>query len=56
MRREGRIELLVNNAGFSVAPAGAEESSMEQARSIFKTNFFGLVLERVSLDDIARPA
>jgi len=43
MRLEGRIDLLVNNAGFSVAPAGAEESSMEQARSIFDTNFFGLV-------------
>ena len=43
MRREGRIDLLVNNAGFGVAPAGAEESSIEQARSIFDTNFFGLV-------------
>jgi NAD(P)-dependent dehydrogenase (short-subunit alcohol dehydrogenase family) len=43
IRREGRIDLLVNNAGFGVAPAGAEESSMEQARSIFETNFFGLV-------------
>ena len=43
MRREGRIDLLVNNAGFGVAPAGAEESSIEQARSIFETNFFGLV-------------
>jgi NAD(P)-dependent dehydrogenase (short-subunit alcohol dehydrogenase family) len=43
MRLEGRIDLLVNNAGFSVAPAGAEESSMEQARSIFDTNFFGVV-------------
>src|SRR5438045_9731969 len=43
MRREGRIDLLVNNAGFSVAPAGAEESSIEQARSIFDTNFFGIV-------------
>jgi NAD(P)-dependent dehydrogenase (short-subunit alcohol dehydrogenase family) len=39
MRLEGRIDLLVNNAGFSVAPAGAEESSIEQARSIFDTNF-----------------
>jgi NAD(P)-dependent dehydrogenase (short-subunit alcohol dehydrogenase family) len=39
MRREGRIDLLVNNAGFSTAPAGAEESSIEQARSIFGTNF-----------------
>jgi NAD(P)-dependent dehydrogenase (short-subunit alcohol dehydrogenase family) len=43
LRLEGRIDLLVNNAGFGVAPAGAEESSIEQARSIFETNFFGLV-------------
>jgi len=40
--REGRIDLLVNNAGFSTAPAGAEESSTEQVRSIFDTNFFGI--------------
>ena len=33
----------MNNAGFGVAPAGAEESSLDQARSIFETNFFGLV-------------
>src|SRR5881394_979121 len=43
MRREGRIDLLVNNAGFGVAPGGAEESSLDQARSIFETNFFGVV-------------
>ncbi len=43
VRLEGRIDLLVNNAGFGVAPAGAEESSIEQARAIFDTNFFGMI-------------
>jgi NAD(P)-dependent dehydrogenase (short-subunit alcohol dehydrogenase family) len=43
IRREGRIDVLVNNAGFGVAPGGAEESSIDQARAIFETNFFGLI-------------
>jgi len=43
MRREGRIDLLVNNAGFGVAPGGAEESSVQQAHAIFDTNFFAIV-------------
>jgi len=43
IRRAGRIDVLVNNAGFGVAPGGSEESSIEQAQSIFDTNFFGIV-------------
>jgi len=43
IQSEGRIDLLVNNAGFGVAPAGAEESSIAQAQAIFDTNFFGMV-------------
>jgi NAD(P)-dependent dehydrogenase (short-subunit alcohol dehydrogenase family) len=43
IRSAGRIDLLVNSAGFGVAPAGAEESTIEQAQSIFDTNFFGIV-------------
>jgi short-subunit dehydrogenase len=43
MQREGRIDLLVNNAGFGVAAAAAEDSSMVQAQAIFDTNFFGMV-------------
>ncbi|MES2181306.1 MAG: oxidoreductase [Pseudomonadota bacterium] len=40
---EGRIDLLVNNAGFGIAPGGAEESSIEQTKMLFETNFFGIV-------------
>lgn len=39
----GRIDLLVNNAGRGLSPAGAEEFSLEQAQAIFNTNFFGVV-------------
>lgn len=41
--REGRIDLLVNNAGIGAAPAGAEETTVQQAQAIFDTNFFGVV-------------
>ena len=43
LKLEGRIDLLVNNAGFGIAPAAAEESSVEQAKALFDTNFFGIV-------------
>lgn len=41
-RREGRIDLLVNNAGIGITGA-AEESSIEQVRALFETNFHGVV-------------
>ena len=43
IQNEGRVDVLINNAGFAIAPAGAEESSMQQAQAIFDTNFFGAV-------------
>jgi NAD(P)-dependent dehydrogenase (short-subunit alcohol dehydrogenase family) len=43
LRRSGRIDLLVNNAGVGVGLAGDEESSIAQAQAIFDTNFFGTV-------------
>src|SRR5207248_11475207 len=42
LERVGRIDVLVNNAGFGVAGA-AEESSIEQARALFETNLFGVM-------------
>jgi short-subunit dehydrogenase len=38
----GHIDLLVNNAGYAVSGA-AEESSVDQVRSLFETNFLGVV-------------
>ncbi len=42
VQRAGRIDIVVNNAGFGVIGA-AEESSTAQAQELFDTNFFGLV-------------
>jgi NAD(P)-dependent dehydrogenase (short-subunit alcohol dehydrogenase family) len=42
LAKAGRIDLLVNNAGVGLV-AGAEESSLEQARSLFEVNVFGLI-------------
>ena len=41
LSKTGRIELLVNNAGVGLI-AGAEESSLEQAKSLFDVNLFGV--------------
>lgn len=43
LRLEGRIDLLVNNAGFGLAPGAAEESSIAQVRSLFETNVLGVI-------------
>ena len=42
LAKTGRIDLLVNNAGVGLF-AGAEESSLEQAKSLFDVNLFGVI-------------
>jgi NAD(P)-dependent dehydrogenase (short-subunit alcohol dehydrogenase family) len=41
-KRAGRVDVLVNNAGFGMG-GFAEDVSMEELREQFETNFFGLV-------------
>ncbi len=41
LAKAGRIDLLINNAGVGLV-AGAEESSVEQAKSLFDVNLFGV--------------
>ena len=42
LSKAGRVDLLVNNAGVGLV-AGAEESSLEQAKSLFDVNLFGVI-------------
>lgn len=42
MKEAGGLDVLVNNAGYSVTGA-AEETSIDEAKAQFETNFFGVV-------------
>jgi NAD(P)-dependent dehydrogenase (short-subunit alcohol dehydrogenase family) len=42
LERAGRIDFLVNNAGYALR-GGLEETSIEEARQLFDTNFFGVL-------------
>lgn len=42
MRRSGRIDVLVNNAGYGIIGA-IEETSVDQVRALFETNVFGAI-------------
>src|SRR5262249_15688470 len=42
IERTGRLNVLVNNAAYEVAGA-VEETSVEEAKAQFETNFFGVV-------------
>ncbi len=42
LESEGRLDIVVNNAGFGIA-GSVEDTSIEEAKSQFETNFFGVL-------------
>jgi NAD(P)-dependent dehydrogenase (short-subunit alcohol dehydrogenase family) len=42
LQKTGKIDILINNAGYSIAGA-LEETSVEEAHLLFETNFFGVL-------------
>jgi NAD(P)-dependent dehydrogenase (short-subunit alcohol dehydrogenase family) len=51
LEKAGRLNVLVNNAGF-VLTGGIEETSIEEAKAQFETNFFGADLVSRVVDHI----
>jgi len=42
LKKAGRLDVVVNNAGFGIA-GSVEDTSIEEARAQFETNFFGVL-------------
>jgi NAD(P)-dependent dehydrogenase (short-subunit alcohol dehydrogenase family) len=43
LAQAGQIDVLINNAGYAGPAGSSEEVSLDDARALFETNFFGVV-------------